>query len=298
MRSSRRYLFLVSSRAREARTLSRLRAVLADGRHLVPLAETASVGSVAEAAALLRRAAARDAIAVAAGGDGTVNLLVRALRACGLSDRPFGVLPLGTGNLLAHALGIPTPRRALQALEGGAVRALDLFVTTHPEISAALCSISVGFESRFIQRWGSRPGARRLAAMIPAALDAAPRSWTGVTIRADGAELVRPAERFYNAGLYNFPCYGFGRVVLPGADPGDGAGESVVCRSALAYWRMLAAGLSRRDGGGRGDPSWRRWRAVRIESVHPIQVDGEPAAAGAFEVRLQPAAVQVFVPSS
>jgi hypothetical protein len=42
---------------------------------------------------------------IVAGGDGSVNWVVRALRESGLSDVPLGILPLGTGNDMARELG-------------------------------------------------------------------------------------------------------------------------------------------------------------------------------------------------
>jgi diacylglycerol kinase family enzyme len=47
----------------------------------------------------------RDGVLVAAGGDGTINAVARVAIAL---DRPLGVLPLGTFNYFARALGIPT----------------------------------------------------------------------------------------------------------------------------------------------------------------------------------------------
>lgn len=53
----------------------------------------------------IKRAAASDADAVlCAGGDGTFTAIARGLRG---TDKPLGLLPLGTANLLARDLGIP-----------------------------------------------------------------------------------------------------------------------------------------------------------------------------------------------
>lgn len=67
--------------------------------------------------------AAHDAV-FTLGGDGTVMEVLHALMA---SDRPVGILPGGTGNLVARALGIPmSPRRAVTTLLGGHVKTIDL----------------------------------------------------------------------------------------------------------------------------------------------------------------------------
>ncbi len=65
-------------------------------------------------------------VLVAAGGDGTLNMCAQAIVASG---RPIslGVLPLGTGNDCARALGIPLDvAEAVSVLETGTTRKMDL----------------------------------------------------------------------------------------------------------------------------------------------------------------------------
>ena len=68
----------------------------------------------------------RSDIVFTLGGDGTAMEVAGSLAGSGV---PIGVLPGGTGNLLARALGIPRDvTRAVPALLGGDVRAIDLGV--------------------------------------------------------------------------------------------------------------------------------------------------------------------------
>ena len=75
--------------------------------------------------ALTRRAVADGASLVfAVGGDGTVRACAEALAATGV---PLAIVPLGTANLMARALGVPTrPDRAVDAGFGGRDRRIDL----------------------------------------------------------------------------------------------------------------------------------------------------------------------------
>ena len=77
----------------------------------------------------LARAAARGGAStiVAAGGDGTVNEVVRGIdRADALDEVTLGVVPVGTGNNFAKNLGIPDVDTAFAVLEGGERRRIDL----------------------------------------------------------------------------------------------------------------------------------------------------------------------------
>ena len=74
------------------------------------------------------RAAVDDgaALIIAAGGDGTVRACLEGLTG---SSVPLGVVPLGTGNLLARNLDIPLhPSRAIEVAVRGQTQAMDLGV--------------------------------------------------------------------------------------------------------------------------------------------------------------------------
>lgn len=98
---------------------ARLRAVIDRLRDLgarPALVPTTCAGDATAIAARLDRFH-WDAV-VAAGGDGTINEVVNGLAADGHADAmpPLGVIPLGTANVLARELGLPTAADALAAL--------------------------------------------------------------------------------------------------------------------------------------------------------------------------------------
>jgi diacylglycerol kinase family enzyme len=78
---------------------------------------------IEEAFAEAARAEGLDAV-LAAGGDGTISAAARALAG---SDRPLGVIALGTLNHFARDSGIPVdPAEAAAAIAGGRIRSVDV----------------------------------------------------------------------------------------------------------------------------------------------------------------------------
>jgi diacylglycerol kinase family enzyme len=213
-----------------------------------------------------------------------------------MQDRPLAVLPLGTGNAFAHSLGMGSIEIALEALESGVERRIDVMTTTHPTAPVALVSISVGFESRFLRAAAASRRWRRIVSGARGLPIAMSRPWARSSLTVDGEPLVRPTERVFNSGLYGMPCYALGRVVLPEADPTDGRAEAVVYRSSSAYWRTLWRGVRFSQRDGQSDLSVRRWEFARLETDEPIQIDGESVAGGRLEVRVEPQALRVIVP--
>ncbi len=84
---------------------------------------------------------------IAAGGDGTINEVVNGIAD---SDVPLGILPIGTANVLAKELGIPSDwRKAWKVILDGVHRKVDLGrAGEHYFVQMA----GVGFDAQIIRR--------------------------------------------------------------------------------------------------------------------------------------------------
>lgn len=146
------------------------------------LAETGHRGHATE----LARQAAVDGydVVIALGGDGTVNEAVNGLLAEGPSpDLPaLAVLPSGSANVFARALGLPddpigSTRAVLEALRAGRHRTVGLGTARHPGGAERYFTFCAGWGStrRSSGRWsgGARPGSgptRRCTCARPSAI--------------------------------------------------------------------------------------------------------------------------------
>ena len=287
----RRFVLLLLAAA-PAGTIRALRRLL-DTSSLSGRARVETVTGMADAVRSLRRGSGE--VPVAVGGDGTANLLARVLRERESSPL-MGLLPLGTGNALAHTLGIGRPEVAVAALLGGRPHALDVMTTSHPNVSLALASLSCGFDGRFLMRYARRRRLGRPVAALLALPAAIARPRDRVRLVAEGADLVSPGEAVFSAGLYNISRFAGGRLVCRGADPGDGRAEAVVCPTAGCYWRTLRHGFTVDEADVAGERRCHSWRQAWLESSGPIQFDGEWAAGGSYEVQLVPGGVKILLP--
>jgi YegS/Rv2252/BmrU family lipid kinase len=94
-----------------------------------------------------RFAADGEPVVIAAGGDGTLNAVVRGLAG---TQTALGVLPAGTMNVFARELGIPFGNfaRAFDVIERGHVREIDLFAANGtPFVQMA----GVGYDAQVIE---------------------------------------------------------------------------------------------------------------------------------------------------
>lgn len=101
-----------------------------------------------DAETLVQRAiAAQPDVIIASGGDGTVSVVASALINTGI---PLGLIPRGTANAFAVALGIPTTvREACQLIAAGTTRIVD---TARSDRMPMILLAGIGFEAGMVER--------------------------------------------------------------------------------------------------------------------------------------------------
>lgn len=270
---------------------------LAAGRPGWPKIEVRLTEGPAHATALAQEAVEDEAaLVLAVGGDGTVNEVATALVG---SEVALGIVPVGSGNGLARALGIPLrPDRALAVLEGGIPRRMDVGqVNGKPFLNVA----GVGFDA-FVgwafHKAGRRGGRRGIFTYVRMALRLL-SLYSAPTVRLEAGGRSLDARPFVMA-FANGPQYGAGAVLNPGARLNDGRFEIVIFEDGSRL-QTLAAGPSLFLGGIERSHRYRRIAADRAVLVPRGSVehhrDGEPEPeAGRLEVSLLPKALRVLVP--
>ncbi len=321
-----RYCFILNPTAqsrRAGRRRAELEAALARRGVAYALVETQRPG---HAEGLAREAAAGHDVVVAAGGDGTVQEVARGLYAAGLAGTAaaLGVLPMGTGNDFARALGMPralgTARafgRALDALLAAPTVALDLGRVRCEEQAEG--GAPVRHEAVFTNGLGigfdalAALGARRFkalggrAAYLIGVLHAL-RAWQRTDVAARVVTGDGPAERMLHDGpvllieIGNGPSVGGGFLLTPDAVPGDGLLD--VCAVARASTgRILRILPSAFSGGHVGAPEVAMGRArrvtIRLSAPLPVHADGEALTpcAWALDVEVLPGALHARAPA-
>ncbi|MBW1708338.1 MAG: hypothetical protein JRG97_00105 [Deltaproteobacteria bacterium] len=88
-------------------------------------------------------------VVVAAGGDGTVNLVARAILLAG-QGKPLGLIPFGFGNCLARSLGVPLDiESAVDVIARGQFKTIDIAWTQDRPVMFALSS---GFDAEVARK--------------------------------------------------------------------------------------------------------------------------------------------------
>lgn len=189
-----------------------------------------------EAADLARRALDRDVDElVVVGGDGMVHL---GLQLVGGRPVTFGVVPAGTGNDFARALGLPRrdPVAATRVVLDGAVRAVDL---GRSEGCWFGCVAAAGFDARVNDRANRmrrlRGRSRYDLAML---LELGVFRPVPYVVEADGVTWETAAML---VAVANAPSYGGGMQVSPHARLDDGLLDLLVVHplSKAAFLRVF-----------------------------------------------------------
>jgi diacylglycerol kinase (ATP) len=246
---------------------------------------------------------------LAAGGDGTFAQVVDGLAG---SETALGVLPAGTGNVLARQLGLPVPGNlwppyslvtCTQMLLEGQIRRVDVGRVDLAGGRLArhfLCWVGVGFDAQINVVVNEEPERKQrlgmLAFVVAAGLTLRDYAGTAAVVRADGRRISR---RLIMLVANNIQLYGAFMKMAPHAILDDGLLD-VYCfrgrgaaRAALHWLRLL---LSQHLL----DPEVEMYRAQRLEIKTarplPVHVDGEPIGYTPVVVEVEPLSLNLMVP--
>lgn len=267
----------------------------------VEMVETEGRGSASRLAA--SRALEFDRI-IAAGGDGTLNEVVRGLWSLGrrASELPeLCFLPSGTANVATRAFHLePDPVAIARALPDAEARPVDVGVVSHSEGERPfLLWCGAGYDAVVIDALNtSRTGTMGLTGLVrnaPRVVRAiAGYAAPDIEVELDGSSWGRASS----VVLANVADLAFGGTFVEGADPFDGELDivAVPVESKLQLPRraaaIVASGLDRspgvRHGSGTGV-------SLRSAGVVPFQLDGEPAGRLPVDVEVKAGAVRLLL---
>jgi diacylglycerol kinase (ATP) len=235
-----------------------------------------------------------DDVLAVLGGDGTAHLAAQAVAGTATA---LAVLPSGTGNDLAAALGIPADpvqaaRHVVEVLSSGQRRRIDL-----GRVKGGACFTTVlctGFDALVnaranAMRWPAGPRRYDLAVLAElAALTPRP-----VRVRAGEAEVELEAIL---VAVGNASSYGGGLRICPDATLADGLLD-VIAIAATTRRRLLQVFPSLRAGAHVHEPEV---TVLRGATVHidgdpnwPVYADGEPQDTLPVTVHCEPGALTV-----
>jgi diacylglycerol kinase (ATP) len=239
---------------------------------------------------------------VVAGGDGAFQHVVHGTLGSGTT---LGILPLGGGNDVAAALGIPgDPLEAAHLLLHAEPRPLDVVRVRLADGKETLYTGGGGMgldaEAAGLANGAFRklPGAARYVA---AALWALKRFRAfRVKIELDGAPAFE-SEPLLLAAVTNTPFYGGRITIAPGARVDDGLLDLVLVRE-MRWMRVLELIPVALQTGRLGPPEFLRYQArrMRLSGDRPMVFHGDGERLGGAPVELEslPGAVHVLAPAA
>lgn len=283
------------------------RAPIQWSRFARPLADAAALHvqwtrAPGEARDLARAAAGQCEMVVALGGDGTVNEVATGLIEAGGHETVLGILPLGTGNDAARALGLSDLQSAWAVLEGRSTRTMDVIeVRCHTregeQTRYSLVYAAAGFAAEIlkrttprVKRWAGRRGCYTVGFLR------AVFGWRSpwMRIRCDGHEST---GRYLVVSAANAEWVGGGMMRLsPGARWDDGL-LNVNLIPELSSWQALRSFPRLFRGTHLAVKGLEYLTAtaleLRAEPPTKVQVDGEVCGETPARFRVLPGALRV-----
>jgi diacylglycerol kinase family enzyme len=231
---------------------------------------------------------------VAAGGDGTIRQVAIALLD---AKTPLGIIPVGTGNVLAHEIGLTANADSIahMLLSGPTSTVSCARANQEPFLLMA----GAGFDGRVIaaldHRFKSLVGK---AAYAPPMLGALVRPMDALTVTIDG----RRHEASW-AVIANARHYGGRFVLAPRTGIQERGLQAILFKAknrAVLIGQLLALAMGTLDtrAQSRGDVAMLACARASITALHPVptQVDGDAFGTTPLEIEAGSAELELIVP--
>ncbi len=223
-------------------------------------------------------------VVVAAGGDGTINEVVNGLA---MSDTALGIIPLGTANLLATELGIPTNvHLACQVIARGEIRQID---TARVNDRHFTIMAGIGFDAHVVSQVDTKTKSRwgALAYPLVALREIMRYPFRRIRVRtSEGLDL----QAFF-VFVQNTKLYASGYTLSPKSLIDDGALEVLLFPTRNIFSLILYL-LSKNKS--RHCIEMEGVKSLEINSNHAIQIDGDYACRGPATISIAPGALRVL----
>jgi diacylglycerol kinase (ATP) len=236
-------------------------------------------------------------LVIAAGGDGTINQVINGIGDSGVT---LGIIPLGTGNVLAHELDIPRNDivKALRVIGHGRIRSIDLGEANGQRF---LLMAGLGLDAHVVD--AVSPVVKDVlgtAAYAPAALDQL-IGYVPTDFRLTFDNGSSYSANAFGVIVANCGSYAYNFKITSEAVLDDGMLDVMVFESAPAEkLRLVGHALGAVFGQRIKDPNvtYFRTKGVSIESDPPVkmQLDGDVCGECNAEVRILPGALRLIAP--
>ncbi len=257
--------------------------------------------SAAHAANVVRQLAAQESeqtVLVVVGGDGTLQSVIPELIR---GPMALGMIPAGSGNDFARALGIPLrPEKALEYLFDGETQAIDIAQTGN---KCCVTVIGIGIDGKVAQtvnesgykKWFNVLRLGRLTYVLSLLQVVSQYRTHSVELTVDGKE--QTFSDVWLVAVANFPNYGGGMRICPAASCTDGVFDICVVHgiSRFKFLRIFPQVFTGKHIVHSG-VSMLRGKEVKVVSSSPMVAhgDGEVIGHTPMEITILRDAVRVI----